>query len=295
MMASRLRASTLLSLLIACVLAILILPAAAFDEPAADQLQAIPPLTGPVVDLTGTLTPQQTEQLSQKLRSLHARYGAQMQVLMVPTTQPEDAFSYSLRVVEKWQLGSKEKDDGLLLLIAKNDRRTQIQTGYGLEGVIPDIVAKSLLRDTLSPFLKQGDFAGGINAVIDASFQRISGEVTAMPEQQPQRHVRGQQPSWLGPVIFGAIIISILSNIMGGFLASGFGAVGVFLFVWLILGTSLVLAILLALASPLLALAFRHGGGYYGGGGFGGGGFGGGGSWSGGGGGFGGGGASGDW
>ena len=124
----------------------------AFDELDAGKLIPIPALSGPVIDLTGTLNSAQIEQLSQKLQTLHQQYGAQMQVLIVATTQPEDAFSYSLRVVEKWQLGSKEKDDGLLLLIAKNDRKSQIQTGYGLEGVIPDIVAKSLLIDTLAPY-----------------------------------------------------------------------------------------------------------------------------------------------
>ena len=121
--------------------------ALAFDEPDAGKLIPVPALSGPVIDLTGTLSAAQIQQLSQKLQTLHQQYGAQMQVLIVPTTQPEDAFSYSLRVFEKWQLGTKEKDDGLLLLIAKNDRKSQIQTGYGLEGVIPDIVARSLLMD----------------------------------------------------------------------------------------------------------------------------------------------------
>ena len=272
------------------------LSAYAFDEPAADKLQAIPALTGPVVDLTGTLTTSQTDQLSEKLHALHVKYGAQMQVLLLPTTQPEDAFSYSLRVVEKWQLGTKEKDDGLLLLIAKNDRKSQIQTGYGLEGVIPDIVAKSLLTDTLAPYLRKGDFAGGINATIDATFQRISGEVTAMPVQKKSRG-NERAPNWMGPVIFGAIVIAVLSNILGSFFASGIGAAGVFLFVWLMLGASLLLALALAIATPLLALFFRGTGyvGGVGGGGFGGSGGGGGGSWSGGGGGFGGGGSSGSW
>lgn len=261
---------------------------------AQDKLQAIPALTGPVVDLTGTLNAQQKEQLSQKLRALHEKYGAQMQVLLVPTTQPEDAFTYSMRVVEKWQLGSKEKDDGLLLLIAKNDHKSQIQTGYGIEGVIPDIVARSLLMDTLAPFLRNGDFAGGINATIDAAYKRISGEVTAMPERKSRKN--SEQPDWVGAVIFGAIVIAVLSNVLGGFFASGLGAVGVFLFVWLFIGSSLLLALVLAIVTPLLALAFRGSGyvGGMGGGGFGGSG-GGGGSWSGGGGGFGGGGSSGSW
>jgi uncharacterized protein len=269
----------------------------AWADESTGELIAIPALSGPVVDTTGTLNAAQIEQLSQKLQTLHQQYGAQMQVLIVPTTQPEDAFSYSMRVVEKWQLGSKEKDDGLLLLIAKNDRKSQIQTGYGLEGVIPDIVARSLRLDTLSPFLRNGDFAGGINATIDETFKRISGEVTAIPAQK-KSNKKGGQPPWMGAVIFGAIVIAVLSNVMGSFVASGIGAAGVFLFVWLIIGSSLVLALILAVVTPLLALIFR-GSGYTGGygGGYGGGGFGSGssGGWSGGGGGFGGGGSGGDW
>lgn len=270
------------------------LTALAFDEPATDKLQAIPALSAPVMDLTGTLDPAQVTRLSEKLRQLHEQYGAQMQVLLVPTTQPEDAFSYSLRVVEKWQLGTKDKDDGLLLLIAKNDRKSQLQTGYGLEGVIPDIVAKSLLTDTLAPFLRNNDFAGGIDAVIDAAFQRISGDVTAMPT--PKRKPAQGAPDWMNIVLFGAIAIAVLSNVIGSFPASSLGATAVFLFAWLMIGSSLLFAIALALVTPLLALVFR-GSGHWGGGGFGGGGFGGsgGGGWSGGGGGFGGGGSSGSW
>jgi uncharacterized protein len=273
----------------------LVSPAFAFEEPATDKLQAIPALTGPVVDLTGTLTAEQLQQLSQKLIGLQQQYGAQMQVLLVPTTQPEDAFSYSLRVVEKWQLGSKEKDDGLLLLIAKNDRKSQIQTGYGIEGVIPDIVARSLLMDTLAPHLRNGDFAGGINATVDAAFQRISGEVTAMPKKKytSRSHNKNNgQPDWMAALIFGAVGIAVFSNMLGGFLASGIGAFGVFLYVWLIVGVSLVMALVLAIAACVMGLFFRFGGaggGYGGGGGFGGGG------WTGGGGGFGGGGSSGSW
>lgn len=273
------------------------LSALAFDEPAADSLQDIPALSGPVVDLTSTLSAAQVAQLSQKLQALHQQYGAQMQVLIVPTTQPEDAFSYSMRAVEKWQLGSKEKDDGLLLLIAKNDRKSQIQVGYGLEGTIPDIVARSLLIDTLAPFLRKNDFAGGISATIDAAFQRINGEVTALPEPVERRQQSQQPPQdWIGVLFFGAIVTATLSHVLGWSLSSLLGAGGVFVITWLFFGGSLLLALLLAVIAPLLALVFRHGGGYGGSssGGFGGSG-GGGGSWSGGGGGFGGGGAGGDW
>lgn len=111
--------------LLGIVLSSFTLSVLAFDEPDASALRAIPALSGPVVDITGTLNAAQIKQLSQKLQTLHQQYGAQMQVLIVSTTQPEDAFSYSLRVVEAWQLGTKEKDNGLLLLIVKNDHKSR--------------------------------------------------------------------------------------------------------------------------------------------------------------------------
>jgi uncharacterized protein len=150
--------------------------------------------------------------------------------------------------------------------------------------------------DTLAPFLRNGDFFGGINAVIDSTYQRVSGEVTTIPAGQSQH--KKSQPNSMGALLSGAIMISVLSHVIGRFVASGIGAVGVFLFVWLVVGSSVILALLFALVAPLLALAYQGSGGYIGGvGGGTGGSFGGssGSGWSGGGGGFGGGGSSGSW
>jgi uncharacterized protein len=274
-------------------------------EAADASLQAIPPLTGPVIDLTNTLTADQQQVLSQKLRMFHDKYGAQMQVLVIPTSAPEDAFTYSMRVVEQWKLGSKEKDDGLLLFIAKDDHRSQIQVGYGLEGSIPDVVAHRLLDDELAPHLRQGDFYGGINAVIDGVYAKVSGDASLAPTEPVSQQGKFRQNEdhfffqMLIIVIVGAIAVKILQLIIGSFLAGMIGAPLALVLAWLLLGIPFMLALVVAWFVAMFGLMpgdvwlaiFARG---YGGRGYGGG-LGGGGGWSGGGGGFGGGGAGGSW
>lgn len=179
----------------------------------AESLQPIPALTGPVVDLTNSLSPEENRQISQKLIRFQQNNNAQMAVLIVLTTQPEDSFSYSMRVVDAWQLGSAENDDGILLLIAKNDRKTQIQTGYGIEGLIPDIIAKSLLMEVLAPSLRQGNFAEGINLVIDQIEKRIKGEITdkSISPAYPKLLDKDNQ-SWLILAFIGGYLISLISS-----------------------------------------------------------------------------------
>ncbi|HUL18318.1 MAG TPA: TPM domain-containing protein, partial [Steroidobacteraceae bacterium] len=108
---------------------------------AGQSLQAIPKLSARVTDLTGTLTAEQQNALEQKLAAFEAAKGAQLAVLIVPSTQPEEIEQYSIRVVEQWKLGrgtvnGKRVDDGALLIVAKDDHRIRIEVGYGLEGVL---------------------------------------------------------------------------------------------------------------------------------------------------------------
>src|SRR3954452_6795064 len=100
----------------------------------------VPPLTGAVVDLTGTLTPEQRSSLDAELRSFSDRRGSQVAVLLVPTTQPEAIEQFSIRVADQWKIGRKRIDDGVIVVVAKNDRTVRIEVGYGLEGQIPDVV-----------------------------------------------------------------------------------------------------------------------------------------------------------
>ncbi|MGX5217545.1 TPM domain-containing protein [Pseudomonas segetis] len=129
-----------------------------------------------VTDQTGTLTAEQIEQLDQQLVALEKRKGAQMVVLIVSTTAPQDIESYSLAVAEANKIGRKGTDDGLLLLVAKDDRRDRIEVGYGLEGAVPDAVAAHFLREYITPRLKAHDFYGGIQAGVNLLITRIDLE-----------------------------------------------------------------------------------------------------------------------
>jgi uncharacterized protein len=265
---------------------------------------AVPPLKGRVTDLTGTLKPEQIASLEQMLQSFEARKGSQIAVLMLPTTAPETIEQYSLRVAEQWKVGRKKVDDGVVLVVAKNDRTVRIEVGYGLEGALNDATANRIIREVIVPRFREGDFYGGLAAAADRMIRVIDGE--PLPEPRPGPQVEGGTLQML-PVLFilalvgGAILRRAFGRVFGS-LATG-GAVGIV--AWLLVGT-LAIALIAALVAFFFTLIGGMGGSgrrYYGGlpggyGGWGGGGFGGGsggGGFSGGGGSFGGGGASGRW
>ena len=122
----------------------------------------IPPLKSRVTDLTHTLSTQESNQLEQQLAQFEASKGSQVALLIVPTTQPETIEQYAIRVVDAWKLGRKGIDDGVLLLVAKNDRALRIEVGYGLEGILPDALAKRIIEETIVPAFRQGNFFGGL-------------------------------------------------------------------------------------------------------------------------------------
>jgi uncharacterized protein len=274
---------------------------------------AVPELTSPVVDLTNTLSPSQRSQIEQKIRTFYERKGAQVQVLLVPTTQPEAIEQFSIRVVEAWKLGRRGTDDGVLLLIAKDDRAVRIEVAYGLEGALPDVLAGRIVEQVIVPRFRNGQFYEGINEAVDRIIAVIDGE----PLPEPERRARAPSDQGIGsalPVLLMVMIFggNVLRRMLGGVggAATAAGLAG--FLVWL-LTSVLLISIGAAIIAFLVVLLGgggggprggwtgrrRHdgwGGGFggWGGGGFGGG-FGGGGGWSGGGGGFGGGGASGRW
>ncbi|HEY4986866.1 MAG TPA: YgcG family protein, partial [Bradyrhizobium sp.] len=128
---------------------------------------AVPPLTGRVVDQTGTLTSDDITALTATLKDLETRKGSQIAVLIVPTTEPESIEQFSIRVAEAWKIGRKKIDDGALLVVAKNDRHLRIEVGYGLEGVLTDLTSQRIIDEDITPKFKSGDFAGGISAGIN--------------------------------------------------------------------------------------------------------------------------------
>lgn len=258
---------------------------------------AVPNLSARVTDLTNTLSAAQKQVLERELAEFERRKGVQIAVLLVPTTAPETIEQYSIRVVDQWRLGRKGVDDGLLLIVAKQDRTLRIEVGYGLEGVVPDALANRVIDEVIVPYFRAGDFAAGIQAGLG----RLMGLIEGEPLPPPQQRQSADQPREnLFPfLLFAFFIISgLFSRMLGRFLGATVtgGIMGILL--WLVMG-SLAAAILIALLAFVMTLFTGGGGpgfypgGFYGGrggrGGFGGGGFGGGG------GGFGGGGASGRW
>lgn len=291
------------------VLAVALLPLAWLH---ADE--AVPTLTRHVTDLTGTLTPQQVDQLDAQLVSLEKTKGAQLVVLMVPTTQPQEIEEYSLAVAEANKIGRKGTDDGLLLLVAKNDRRVRIEVGYGLEGAVPDAATARIIREYIAPKFRTNDYFGGISDAMGALTLLVNGEALPPPVESGNRE-RRRGVDFGHVLLFGVFIAIFLRSIFGRttvWLRTPVGAALTGGLVWL-LAASAGAGIFGALIGGVLMLLPGGGGrsiggggwGGFGGGGFGGwggggfggggGGLGGGGGFSGGGGSFGGGGSSGSW
>jgi uncharacterized protein len=287
---------------------LLLLTAAAFAQDAVP----VPALSSPVTDLTQTLTSEQRAALESRLRAYEAEKGTQIAVLIVPTTQPEAIEQYSIRVADQWKIGRQGPDDGVILIVAKNDRAVRIEVGTGLEGAIPDVLASRIISQVIVPRFREGDFAGGINEAITRIIALLQGEPLPEPERRSSRAREGSGglgnalPVLLMFVFIGSGILRGMLGRVGGASATA-GIAGVLM--WL-LTSILTISFASAVLAFLFALLSGGGGGFGGGGrgwtnrrggwtggGFGGGGFGGGGGggWSGGGGGFSGGGASGRW
>lgn len=275
-------------------LSLLLGSASAFSEDAATGLEtAVPVLKSRVTDLTGTLGASEQQALEQKLAAFEQRKGSQLAVLIVASTGQEGIEQFGIRVAEQWKLGRKGTDDGLLLIVAKADRTLRIEVGYGLEGVIPDAIAKRVISETIVPKFKTGDFAGGIDAGLMQLMSLVDGEVLPPPKRQQ----RQESNNPLGMLLMAAMVGGqVLRSMLGPVVAGGIVGAGVFGAAWLITGT-LGMALVLGLGGffvTLLGIMGLIGSSGFGGGGRGG--FGGmGGGFGGGGGGFGGGGASGRW
>jgi len=280
----------------------------------AQELKAVPVLTGQVIDQTGTLNAAQRSALEAKLARFEQESGSQLVILMVASSAPEDIAAYAQRVGDAWKIGRRELGDGLLIVVAKDDRKLRIEVAKALEGAVPDLAARQIIQNQISPAFKAGDYAGGLNLGVDALAARIRGEALPAPSAG-RTHAQDLglgMEDWgaiifIGVPILGALLTAVFGRKLGSLLtAGGAGALG-----WM-LSTSVLVAVAAALVSLVLVGvmgvgAARRGigrgsnGGHsgpviWGGGGFGGGSDGGGGGFSSGGGGdFGGGGASGDW
>ena len=284
-----------------------VLATVANDMADGESIRGLPTLNQPVIDQAKILNEAEIQQLNQKILALYQQGKAQVGVIIVPTTGQEAIFDFALRTGEKWQLGSAKRDNGLLMAIAVNDRKIQILTGYGLEGVLPDVVLSRIIRNQITPAFKQGQYALGIAAGLD-EISRIVNQDPEIAQQAAQelkdRHeqaLREQQAkdNTLTMALFILIAGVVGSFIVGNRLSASTAAVAATV-AGLVNGAGLVMSLLLGIGiffllitslAQLIFQAFLSGGGR-GGGGFGGGS---GGGYSGGGGSFGGGGASGSW
>jgi uncharacterized protein len=261
-------------------------------------------LTARVTDLTGTLKPAEIQALEDRLRDFETRKGAQIAVLIVRSTAPEVIEEYSIRVVENWKLGRKGVDDGVLLLVAKDDRRVRIEVGYGLEGVIPDALASRIINEAITPRFKAGDFHGGIAAGVERLMGLIAGEPLPAPAKPSPSPTSDLLPLVFIPALIAAQVLHLA---FGRLVGAGLGGAMAGGIIWWLVGSWLGALMAAAVAffilfaqDPSTSLSRDRGryGGMGGGFGVGGsdrGGSGGDGGFSGGGGGFGGGGASGNW
>ena len=270
------------------------------------QIRQLPSLNQPIIDQANILSPSENQQISQTIRQLHEQGKAQIGVIIVPTTGQEDIFSFAMRAAETWQLGSAKQDNGLLMAIAINDRRIQILTGYGLEGVMPDIITSRIINQNITPYFKQGRYAEGIASGIgqiqnivnqDPEIAAQAAQALQERQQQALHEQQAREKTWM-TALFILVAGVIASYIVGRRLSASTAAVAG-LVAGLVNGAGLVTSLLLAggifvllissIAQLVLQMFLSGGGRGGGGGGFGGGGY------RGGGGGFGGGGASGSW
>ncbi len=240
----------------------------------AQDEQPVPKLVARVTDTTGTLNADQRAQVEAQLAAIEQRKGSQVAVLIVPTTKPQAIEEYSLKVVEAWKLGraqagGQKVDDGVLLLIAKNDRKLRIEVGRGLEGAIPDALAKRIIAETIAPRFKQGDFAGGVSAGVTEIGRLIDGE--ALPAPWKDGHTESGAPEfdWIGTLVVAVVVGLIVSAIVGRFV--GAIGVGAGAGVWsMVQGLPLVTAAVVGIGAFVAVLVFaslRGGGGGGGGGG----------------------------
>jgi uncharacterized protein len=248
---------------LAGVLAVLAAPARA-DVP-------IPPLKARVTDLTGTLSAGQKAELESRIAAYEARRGSQIAVLMLPTTKPEEIEQYSIRVAEAWKIGRKGVDDGLILIVAKDDRRVRIEVGYGMEGAIPDSVSKRVIEERITPRFRDGDFYGGVRDGVDQLIRLAEGEKLPPPQAAASRGQSSPDSvsQFIVPAIMFAIIAgTFLKGMLGRFPGSLATGAGLGLIAWLMFGIAIAAAaVVIGFLLSFVNTGMGRGGGWSSGGG----------------------------
>ncbi|MBB3194680.1 uncharacterized protein FHS28_002076 [Roseateles terrae] len=224
-----------LAVALAMMLAIvgaLIGPPSARAQAQPQDVLAIPALSGRVIDQTATLSEAQRQALERKLAAFEQEAGPQMVVLLVPTTAPEDIAAYAQRVGDQWKIGRRNVGDGLLIIVAKQDRRINIQTAKALEGAVPDLAARQIIEKDITPAFRAGDYAGGLNRAVDSLQARIRGEHLPAPQARERRSAPSSGGFdfggaaalfFIGVPVAGALLTAMFGRKLGS-LATGGGA-----------------------------------------------------------------------
>jgi uncharacterized protein len=225
----------------------------------AQSLQPVPALSGHVIDQTSTLSTEQLQGLESKLLAFESAHGAQIVVLLIPTTAPEDITSYANRVGDAWKIGRKDIGDGLILVVAKNDHKLRIEVAKSLEGAVPDLAAKRVIDDTIAPLFRTGDFAGGLNKGVDHIMALVESEGLPDPNGASGNYAASDRSSagfewadllvflFIGVMVLGSIVRQVFGTKLGSLLTAG--AVGAV--VW-----TATASLVLAGVAALVALAF---------------------------------------
>ena len=227
---------------LAAILIIAIIPSA-WGQP----LQPVPTLVAHAMDHTGTLTTTELQALDQRLARFEQEKGTQIVVLLVSSTAPEDIAAYANRVANTWKIGRQGVGDGMLIVVAKNDRKLRIEVAKTLEGAVPDLAARQIMDEAITPRFKQNDYAGGLNAGVEQLFARVRGEPLPSPTS---RSASGDQAAdgfdWVDLGIFFFIIVPVGTSIARALLGRVAGS--------LLLGAATGVIAYLVTASILVAL-----------------------------------------
>ena len=279
------------------------LPQVANDMAAGENFRQLPTLNAPIIDQANILSASEKQQLENQLRKIYNQGKAQIGIIIVSTTGQESIFDFAMRVAEQWKLGSAKQDNGLLIAVAVNDRRIHIATGYGLEGVLPDIVASRIIRNQITPAFKNGQYGQGlilgvneIENILNMDPETAQKAADELKERQAQA-VHEQEAK--DKALTSALVISVIGVLASSFLGNRLSAAvagvtgtaagliyGAGIVTSLLMGFGIFFLILTSIAHLIFQLLGSVGGRSGGGSG---------GGYSGGGGGFGGGGASGSW
>ena len=200
-------------------------------------LVPVPRLVNRVTDLTGTLTPGQVAHVEEELQAFEAVKGSQLVVLIIPSTGEEAIEQFGIRVADQWKIGRKRVDDGVILLVAKNDRTLRIEVGRGLEGVLPDATASRIIREIIVPCFKSGDFSGGIQAGVARIIKVIQGEPLPPPDMTTNQEDGFGTLLYMASFLGVPMVASFLGSIIGALLAGLLGGAVMGLLTYWVIGS----------------------------------------------------------